>query len=71
MAGQQQVAGLDPALDLLPDLAVKLVRDEQHHDVTLGGGGCRIHNPEAVLLGLGDAGRVRTEGLRQRLRPSP
>ena len=45
VAREQQVAGLETALDLLPDLAVQLVRDEQHHDVGFGRSRRRIRHP--------------------------
>ncbi len=61
MACEQQVPGLEPALDLLPDGAVQLVGDKQHHDVALVGGGGGIGHAQAMALSLGDAGRAGTQ----------
>ena len=57
MAEQQHVAGGDPVLEAaLPDLAVQLVGGKQHDDVALAGGVGGLEHPQAVGLGLGDAG---------------
>ncbi len=56
VAREQQIAGLEPALDLLPDGAMQLVGHEQHHDVALMGGRRRIGHAQSVALGLGHAG---------------
>ena len=62
MAEQQRVAGRDPVLQPASQIcAVELVGCQQHHEVALAGGVGRLEHPQAVVLGLGDARRVRTQ----------
>ena len=59
---QQRVARRDAVLDLaLPELALELVGEQDHHHVAEAGGLCDVDDLEAGGLGLGDRGRVGTK----------
>ena len=62
VAEEQRLAGGDPVADLLvPDLAVLLVGQQDHHDVAARGGLGHVGDLEAVGARLLDGGGVRTQ----------
>ena len=62
MGEEQQVAGSDPVGDLgVPDLALFLVGQQDHHHVAAAGGFGDVENLEPGLFGLGAAGGIGTQ----------